>query len=212
MLRTFLSLDNSRLGNRLTSKLRVLRHRTAQELEAGLDEIRRSPKDSGVLALISRRPRAEEREVLQEAEISVAEGLVGDNWQTRGSSRTPDGSAHPDLQLTVMNARVIALIADASHWALAGDQLFVDLDLSGKNLPPGTQLEVGAAIIEVTPYPHAGCRKFAARFGPDALKFVNSPSGKELQLRGVNAKVVRPGKIRAGDVVRKRPASSIVNA
>src|SRR5215469_8806977 len=187
----------------------MLRHRTADELEAGVEQILRSPKDTGVLALISRRPRVEEREVLQEAEISLTEGLVGDNWKTRGSSRTPDGSAHPDLQLTVMNARVIALIADAPHWPLAGDQLFVDLDLSGKNLPPGTQLELGEAVIEITSYPHAGCRKFAARFGPDALNFVNSALGKELQLRGVNAKVVRPGKIRVGDVVRKRAASSI---
>jgi hypothetical protein len=176
-----------------------------------VEQILQSPKDTGVLALISRRPRVEEREVLQEAEISLTEGLVGDNWKTRGSSRTPDGTAHPDLQLTVMNARVIALIADAPHWALAGDQLFVDLDLSGTNLPPGTQLELGEAVIEITPYPHAGCRKFAARFGPDALNFVNSALGKELQLRGVNAKVVRPGRIRVGDVVRKRAASSVVN-
>jgi hypothetical protein len=170
----------------------MLRHRTAQELDAGVEEIRRSPKDSGILALISRRPRVEEREALQEAEISLTEGLVGDNWKTRGRSRTPDGCAHPDLQLTVMKSPVIALLADAPHWALAGDQLFVDLDLSGKNLPPGTQLELGEAVIEITPYPHAGCRKFAARFGPHALEFVNSPLGKELQLRGVNAKVIRP--------------------
>lgn len=191
----------------------MLRHRTTEELDAGVEEIRRSPRDSGVLTLISRRPRVEEREVLQEAEISLTEGLVGDNWKTRGSSRTPDGTAHPDLQLTVMNARVIALIAhEPQHWALAGDQLFIDLELSAKNLPPGTQLEVGEAVIEITPYPHAGCKKFAARFGPDALKFVNSPLGKELQLRGVNAKVVRPGKIRVGDVVRKRAVTSIVNA
>jgi MOSC domain-containing protein YiiM len=151
--------------------------------------------------------------VLQEAEISLTEGLVGDNWKTRGSSRTPDCSAHPERQLTVMNARVIALLADEpQHQALAGDQLFVDLDLSAENLPPGTQLEIGTAIIEITVYPHAGCKKFAARFGPDALNFVNSPLGKELQLRGVNAKVVRPGKIRVGDLVRKRAASPIVNA
>lgn len=180
------------------------RYRTTQELDAGLEQVRCSPKDSGVLSLISRRPRDEEREVLEEAEISLAEGLVGDNWKTRGSSRTPDGSAHPDLQLTLMNSRMIALLADTPQdWAIAGDQLFIDLDLSAKNLPPGTQLRIGTAIIEITPYPHAGCRKFGARFGAEALKFVNSPLGKELQLRGVNAKVVRPGKVRVGDAVRK---------
>src|SRR5690242_13813226 len=182
----------------------MLRHRTDAELEAGLEQIRSSPKDSGVLNLIARRPRVEERELLQEAEISLTEGLVGDNWKTRGSSRTPDGTAHPDLQLTLMNSRMIALLAsEHQHWALAGDQLFIDLDLSAKNLPPGTQLEIGTAIIEITAYPHAGCRKFGARFGPEALKFVNSALGKELQLRGVNAKVVRPGKVRVGDAVRK---------
>jgi hypothetical protein len=182
----------------------MLRHRTETELEAGLNHIRCSPKDSGVLVLISRRPRVEEREVLEEAEISLTEGLVGDNWKTRGSSRTSDGSAHPDLQLTLMNSRMIGLLADErQHWALAGDQLFIDLDLSAHNLPPGTQLEIGTAIIEITAYPHAGCKKFGARFGPEALKFVNSPLGKELQLRGLNAKVVRPGKVRVRDVVRK---------
>jgi MOSC domain-containing protein YiiM len=182
----------------------MVKYRTAEELEAGLERIRQSPRDNGVLALISRRPRAEEREVLREAEISLMEGLVGDNWKTRGSSRTPDGSAHPDLQLTLMNSRVIALLAqEQERWALAGDQLFIDLDLSAKNLPPGTQLEIGTAIIEITPHPHTGCKKFAARFGPDATKFVNSPMGRELQLRGVNAKVLRPGKVRVGDVVRK---------
>src|SRR5262249_20668223 len=149
------------------------------ELEAGLEEIRRSPKMSGLLALISRRPRVEQRELLQEAEISLAEGLVGDNWKTRGSSRTPDGSAHPDLQLTLMNSRVIALLAEErQHWALAGDQLFVDLDLSANNLPAGTHIEIGTAIIEITAYPHAGCKKFAARFGTAALNFVNSNLGK----------------------------------
>ena len=182
----------------------MLRHRTAEELQAGLEGIRCSPKNSGVLALISRRPRVQEREVLEEAEISLTEGLVGDNWKTRGSSRTPDGSAHPDLQLTLMNSRVIALLADEpQHWALAGDQLFIDLDLSLNNLPPGTQLEIGAAIIKITAFPHTGCKKFAARFGADALTFVNSPLGKELQLRGVHAKVVRPGRVRVGDAVRK---------
>jgi len=183
----------------------MVRHRTAEELEARLEEIRQSPKEKGVLVLISRRPRVEEREVVQEAEISLTEGLLGDNWKARGSTRTPDGAAHPDLQLTLMNSRVIALLAqERERWALAGDQLFIDLDLSAENLPAGTQLEIGAAIIEITAYPHTGCKKFATRFGSDAAKFVNSPLGKELQLRGVNAKVVRPGRVRVGDVVRKR--------
>ena len=177
-------------------------HPTLEQLEAGLDEIRRSPKDGGVLELIVRRPRVDEREVLQTGELDLAEGLVGDTWKERGSSGTPDGSAHPDMQLNIMNSRVVALIAQSpERWPLAGDQLFVDLDLSAENLPPGTRLSLGTAVIEVTDQPHTGCKKFAARFGLDALKFVNSEVGKSLHLRGINAKVVRPGIICAGDVV-----------
>jgi hypothetical protein len=171
-----------------------------EELEAGLDEIRRSPKDDGVLDLIVRRPEVGEREVLQEGELDPAEGLVGDNWRRRSSNRSPDGRAHPDMQLNVMNSRVIALVAQAKdRWGLAGDQLFIDLDLSADNLPPGTRLAIGSAVIEVTAQPHTGCGKFVARFGLDAVHFVNSPLGKQLHLRGINARVVQAGVIRVGD-------------
>ncbi len=177
---------------------------TLEELEAGLDEIRGAPKEEGPLKLIVRRPRIEEREVLQEAELDLVEGLVGDNWRTRGSSRTPDGSSHPDMQLNIMNARVIALVArHPDRWQLAGDQLFLDLDLSADNLPPGTRLTLGSAVIQVTDQPHTGCKKFVERFGADALKFVNSPLGRQLHLRGINARVVQPGVIRTGDLARK---------
>src|SRR6185436_19826296 len=127
-------------------------------------------------------------------------------WGRRGSTRTFDGSPHPEMQLNVMNARVIALIAqDESRWPLAGDQLFLDLDLSAANMPPGTQLALGTAVIEVTDQPHTGCGKFVERFGVDAMKFVNSSIGTELHLRGINARVVRPGRVWAGDIVRKLP-------
>lgn len=180
------------------------KHLTMAELEAGLDEIRQSPKDEGVLELIVRRPSPDEREVLAEGELHLLEGLVGDSWKTRSSSRTPDGSAHPDMQLNIMNARAIALFARSKErWPLAGDQLFIDLDLSAENLPAGTRLAIGSAIIEVTAQPHTGCKKFVARFGLDAMKFVNSPAGKELHLRGINARVVQPGLIRVGHSVRK---------
>lgn len=179
-------------------------HLTMKELEAGLDEILDAPKDEGVLKLIVRRPRIEEREVLEEAELDLVEGLVGDNWRTRGSSRTPDGSSHPDMQLNIMSSRVIALVARSpERWQLAGDQLFLDLDLSAENLPPGTRLALGSAVLEVTDQPHTGCRKFVERFGADALKFVNSPRGRQLHLRGINARVVQPGMIRVGDLARK---------
>ena len=181
-----------------------MKHATLEKLEAGLENIRRSPKDTGVLALIVRRPQVEAREVLEVGDLDLAEGLVGDNWKTRGSSQTVDGSAHPDMQLNIMNARVIALLAPKkARWALAGDQLYMDLDLSAENVPPGTQLSLGEAVIEVTDQPHTGCKKFAARFGLDALKFISSPVGKQLQLRGINAKVIRAGAIRIGDTVKK---------
>lgn len=181
-----------------------MRHLTTEELKSGLDEIRQSPKDDGILRLIVRRPKENKREVLQEGELDLTVGLVGDNWKTRGSSSTIDGSPHPEKQLNIMNARAAALVAqNEKRWKLAGDQLFIDLDLSDENLPPGTRLEIGSAVIEVTPPPHNGCKKFVSRFGLDAMKFVNSPVGKQLHLRGVNAKVVQPGTIRAGDSVKK---------
>jgi MOSC domain-containing protein YiiM len=181
-----------------------VRHLTTAEIEAGLDEITRSPKNDGSLRLIVRRPRIGEREILEEAELDTAVGLVGDTWPQRQSTRTADGSPHPDMQLNVMNARTIALLAQTTErWPLAGDQLFIDFDLSEGNLPAGTQLALGTAVIEVTSQPHTGCAKFVERFGADAMRFVNSPTGKSLRLRGLNAKVVRAGCIRAGDAVRK---------
>jgi len=181
-----------------------VKHLTMAELEAGVEMIRQAPKDGGVLNLIVRRPQSEAREVLVEGQLDLVEGLVGDNWRTRGSSRTADGSAHPDMQLNIMSSRAIALVAQAKErWQLAGDQLFLDMDLSAENLPPGTRLALGSAVIEVTPEPHTGCKKFVTRFGLDAMQFVNSPIGKALRLRGLNAKVVQPGAIRVGDVAKK---------
>ena len=181
-----------------------VRHLTAEELAAGLAEIKRAPRDSGVLELIVRRPAVDEREVLEEGVLDLSAGLVGDTWPVRPSSRTPDGSAHPEMQLNVMNARVIALLArERGRWPLAGDQLYLDMDLSAENLPAGTRLAVGTAVIEITAQPHTGCKKFAARFGVEALKFVNSPEGKQLRLRGLNARVVEPGVVRVGETARK---------
>jgi hypothetical protein len=185
-----------------------MEHLTRDELEAGLDEIRQSPEDGGSVALIVSRPAVDERVLLDEATLDTTIGLVGDTWRERGSSSTDDGSAHPLAQLTLMNVRAARLIAAGDERRpLAGDQLYVDLDLGPANLPPGTRLALGDAVIEVTDKPHTGCKKFAARFGQQAVRFVNSPAGRELNLRGINTKVIVGGTVRIGDAVRKSPRS-----
>lgn len=173
-------------------------------LEAGLPHVLSSPKDGGTLELIVRRPAVGEREMLSEATLDAAEGLVGDTWRARGSSSRPDGSANPKAQITIMNARVAELVAgDRGRIQLCGDQLYVDLDLADDNLPAGTRLAIGTAVVEVTDDPHTGCRKFMDRFGKDAHRFVNAKRERRLNLRGVNAVVAVPGVVRAGDPVRK---------
>jgi hypothetical protein len=181
-----------------------MHHATEEELAAGMASIRESPKDGSVVRLVVRRPAVDAREVLDVGHLNPVDGLVGDTWRTRGSSRTEDGAAHPDMQLNVMNSRVVELLAGGrERWPLAGDQLYVDLDLSAANVPPGTHLALGTAVIVVTDQPHTGCKKFAARFGVAAAKLVASPEGRSLNLRGINARVVRAGAVRAGDAVRK---------
>lgn len=175
---------------------------TPAELEAGLEHLRATPRGEGVVELIVRRPTVDEREVVEEAELDLEDGLVGDSWKARG--RSGGRPSNTNAQVTVMNARATALVAgDRERWPLAGDQLYVDLDLSGEHLPPGTQLEVGTAVLEVTEDPHTGCKKFSARFGLEALMFVNSPDGRALNLRGINTRIVRPGTVRVGDAIRR---------
>lgn len=179
-------------------------HLTTEQLEAGLEAIRQSPPDGGAVRLIVRRPAIEARELTETCELDTAVGLVGDNWQVRGSRHTPDGSAQLDAQLTIMNARAAQLVAgEIERWPLAGDQLYIDLDLGVENLPPGTRLTIGTAAVEISSLPHTGCKKFVARFGLDAMKFVNSPTGRSLNLRGVNARVIRNGTVRVGDAAVK---------
>jgi MOSC domain-containing protein YiiM len=173
------------------------REPTFAELEAGLDHIRRAPRDSGTLEMIVRRPRSEEREVVEVARLDPDEGLVGDHWGAKLPRRV-------EQQITLMNSRVIALVAqDRARWSLAGDQLYVDLDLGAENLPAGTRLAVGAAVVEVSAKPHLGCGKFRARYGFDAVRFVNSPRVSELRLRGINARILTAGDVRVGDTIRK---------
>ena len=181
-------------------------HLTKEQLEAGFGHVLESPKDSGALVKIVRRPGVDQREVIAEGELDVDLGLVGDNWKARPNPTTPDGKADPVAQITIINARLLALIAGPEErWQLAGDQLLIDLDMSIENLPPGTRLGIGSAVIEISEKPHTGCAKFAARFGQDALRFISTPEGRARRLRGVNTRVVQSGTIRAGDVAVKLP-------
>lgn len=182
----------------------AIQHLSMTELEIGLDDIRDAPKDAGVVHLIVRRPETLGREILEAGQLDVDEGLVGDNWKARGSGQTADGSADPECQITIMNSRVTDLVAqDKDRWHLAGDQFYVEMDISKENLPAGTRLSIGEAVLEVSAKPHTGCGKFVERFGADAMKFVNSSIGRELCLRGINTWVIQPGRVAVGDVVRK---------
>jgi hypothetical protein len=173
----------------------TVQHARYDELEAGLPEIERSPRERGTLEMIVRRPQRGEREVLVAAELDVDEGLVGDRW-AKGKRRRAN-------QLTLINSRLAALIAmSRDRWPLAGDQLYVDFDLSLEHLPAGSRVGIGSAELEVSPVPHTGCRLFRERYGSDAHRFVNSAEGHALQLRGINAWVVRSGKVQVGDDVR----------
>ncbi|HEX7330658.1 MAG TPA: hypothetical protein VF290_04115 [Pyrinomonadaceae bacterium] len=182
----------------------IVRHLSLPELEAALDHLRQAPKDNGVIHLIVRRPEVDQREVIEEAELDPLKGLLGDNWLVRGSKKTPDGSAHPEMQINIMNSRVTALVAqEKERWPLAGDQLYIDMDLGHENLPPGSRLAIGSAVLEVSALPHTGCKKFVSRFGVEAMEFVNSPEGKALCLRGINAKVIQGGIVKVGQTARK---------
>ncbi len=181
-------------------------HLTSEQLAAGQDAVLRSPSDGGTLELVVARPDVDQREVLTSGELVVGQGLVGDNYVARGSRETDDGSAHPEAELNLMNSRAVDLVAggDRDRWPLAGDQLFVDFDLSVANAPTGTRLAIGSAVIEVTAKPHNGCAKFSRRFGLDAAKWANSDP--ERRYRGINARVVQSGTITAGDAITKVPA------
>jgi hypothetical protein len=181
-----------------------MQHRTLAQLVPHLDHLRSAPREVGELRLVVSRPAEGRRELLTEGKLDPVLGLVGDSWSERPNRRT--GSPDTDRQLTVMGSRMAELLAaDPSGQALAGDQLYVDLDLSTANLPPGTRLRVGTAVIEVTAPPHTGCAKFVRHFGDEAMRFVNGRDGRPLRLRGLNARVVGAGTVRPGDTVAKQP-------
>lgn len=175
------------------------RHLPLDELERGLAKLA-PPRDSGRLAVIVARGDDGRRETPQRTTLSPEEGVPGDAWRRDGGD--------PDQQLTLMRIDVAELVANGQPVSLAGDNLFVDLDLSAENLPAGSRLRVGRALLEVTPEPHDGCLKFRQRFGKDALRLTAHPRFRPLRLRGIHARVVEAGEVAVGDAVRviHRPA------
>ncbi len=185
-----------------------INHLNMYQLESGLNHILDAPKDNGIVEMIVSRPEIEAREILKIAKLDLEFGLVGDNWNARGSSSTPNNSSDIEAQITIMNSRVISLMTTSSNqWQIAGDQLYIDMDLSRNNLIPGNQIKIGTAVLEVSKKPHTGCKKFSNRFGLDALKFASSPLGRELALRGINTRIVQSGIVQTGDVVKKHNVS-----
>jgi hypothetical protein len=177
---------------------------TVSEIQLRLDALGPAPQDTGSVELLVARPDRGERLVLDEATFDLAEGMVGDNWRVRGSRVTTDGSANPEAQVTLMNRRIIeAIEPDRTRWPLAGDQIFVDFDLSAENLPAGQRIALGSVILEVSATPHTGCDQFTERFGSGAIRFVNGPEARGLRRRGINARVIQPGLVRVGDSIRK---------
>ena len=180
------------------------KHLTLAELNAGLPGILASPADNGTLRAIVIRPEKKERADLDTCEISLALGTHGDHWARGCWKSTEDGQPHPDVQICLMNARCIGLIAqERANWPPAGDNLFIDMDLTPANTPPGTRLAIGSALIEITDTPHNGCASFIERYGRDACIFVNTGEGNKLRLRGIYARVVQDGRVSTGDQVVK---------
>ena len=179
-------------------------HLTTEQIQAGMPNINQSPSDNGTLELIVIRPESDTRRVLGQVQLSQEGGVHGDRWAKESWKKLPDGRPHPDVQVALTNARLVDLLSQTKdQWSWAGDNLFVDLDLSAENLPPGAKLSIGDTILEVTAEPHNGCKKYAQRFGKDAIRFINSPEGKKLHLRGIYARVVQAGTIRVGDAISK---------
>ncbi len=179
-------------------------HPTLEQLELSLETIAASPSKQGTVELIISRPETGKRVVHTIGNFSKTGGLEGDNWANDCWKTLPDGKSDPIVQIAITNTRLLAAICpDKSRWPLAGDQIYTELNLSKTNLPVGTRLSAGTVILEITQEPHLGCSQYAEHFGKDSLKFTLTPRGRELNLRGIYAKVIKSGSINTGDRISK---------
>ncbi len=179
--------------------------RSLQALKAGLDAmLAAAPKDNGTLDLIVMRPDHDLRVLPQSFEVRGDDGLPGDHWKRGTGYALEDGTGDPDAQICMMMSGCIRAIAgDKANWPPAGDNFFIDMDLTPANMPPGTRFAIGSAEFVVTGIPHNGCQSFIDRYGRDACLFVNTGEGKAHRLRGIYARVTRDGTVSVGDTVRK---------
>ena len=180
-------------------------------LKKGLDKPinynQSSPRDNGVVKLLVIRPETHVRTLPNAVVVSVEQGVVGDKWEAECTIKLENGKSNPDLQIAIINTKVIKEIAqsdfDMDRLALAGDNIYADLNLCEENMPVGQQIQIGNTLLEVTPFPHFGCKKFSERYSVEDLKVVNSTAGKPQHLRGIYVKVIKNGSISIGESIKK---------
>ena len=178
-------------------------HLTTDELTERVAALDVPPMDNGTITALVLRPEVNERKVVQSIRVKPNEGIEGDNYVARGSSKTPDGGPHPEAQICMMRSDVLNVFSDGDEakWPLAGDQMLVDFDLSTDNLPTGTELGIGSATFRVVAKPHNGCQKFSERYGLDARRFANSDP--VARYRGIYIIVLTEGEVSVGDTIAK---------
>lgn len=173
---------------------------TRAELDRAWPDIMAAPKDGAAIEMLCLRPAMGERRFVDEIHVTREEGIPGERWLTQPWMRLPGGQPDPAIQVSFLQRRVLDLVwRDREGTPHPGDTFVVDMDLSEANLPAGSLLQVGSAVLEVSTVFNNACAKWKKRYGDDALDWVRAYENKEFRPRGVLAKVHRDGVFRAGD-------------